>query len=996
MVNQTAISQCCPEFYKGTRCDKSCFVDESAVAYFPTTPFAGHSRTFVQAGFDDCDPNGTSGDKLCWSVDTSVTVQTIPLNALKFTGISSSDIFATEDEILTASATQDNELYVIVCLCKKDDYNQMLTGGTSSTKVDTANNLQALKNKYNGAGNNHANRCAKEQYFALNVIGANINGTTYAHNTAAGGGLGAAKDPLTVGDYVTISGSIVDVNGASASVLKTVTGPNDVGGGTTSGVYGGNLTEDIFRVIDRTKQIKPDCSTILTSYDSRVKYPFPVDGYIANPVIKTHDNVGGNYSKLENCSSCLQAYLAFVEGDASANTKGLGDIIDITDSTYNKILIDNPSTWPCTVQISRTFSLDATKAQNNSLDTSDISRPLLYSELDTPRTDGTIVCGNEEDRNDFTLLDTSLGLADPTFRNSVEGHYMTKNIFEFDRSIRKHNPNDASDDGTIINEAPSISTITFNCEYQRTARIDATDSGCGSSSGNIIALRPSENAEAAEYDYQLKSVSVALDNEPVNGTIIPAMFDDQADILDDGITIPDIVHGIHDAQPTFCTLVESTSLRGTQKWTRELNKPIVAKRGGKSLTDPDIGYSSDRKTYRGKIFIQRPNGAITPFYKYVGYYSSHLENGDQYNSSYEHVLPENDTTKFTDREREMFAADGDLAGRAIDEVIPFAPSFEIPAGFNLHGFTADNQKTQPATDNDNNPDGRPDGRSITVDGVAKYVFPGYANTSKITTDQRILDTSDGTQLTGLNFFFDSYLSAIGSMQTCSKQQTLTEYSRAVSNAPEPNDSRFVNPPYGADGGPSSFDNCFDFEIFDNSDPNNPIGVQFNYSPDENGLAPEFEYCSSTSPQYCRKFYSWPGNAINNPDPGDRNGSFGYFPTFPYNNPFSRINGSTTGNATTFGGADVTGDDVVDQGTGNVILYEGNGKKYQNSGLSGDSIEAVRIDSEWLNLWVEAKDPWCQACEGCLSQVSPNSTSSPFNYQMLGIPAQRKKDETSMS
>jgi hypothetical protein len=570
MVNQTAISQCCPEFYKGTRCDKSCFVDESLVAYFPTTPFAGHSRTFVQAGFDDCDPNGTSGDKLCWSVDTSATIQTIPLNALKYTDISASDIFATEEEILTASATQDNELYVIVCLCKKDDYNQMLTGGTSGTKVDTANNLQALKNKYNGVGNNHSDRCAKEQYFALNVIGASINGTTYAYNTAAGGGLGAAKDPLTVGDYVTISGNIVDVNGTAASVIKSVSGPNDVGGGTTSGVYGSILTEDIFRVIDRTKQIKPDCSTALTSYDSRVKYPFPVDGYIANPVIKTHDNAGGNYSKLENCSSCLQAYLGFVEGDASANTKGLGDIIDITDSTYNRILIDNPSTWPCTVQISRTFSLDASKAQNDFLETSDISRPLPYSEIDIPRSDGTTVCGNEEDRDDFTLSDTSLGLADPAFRNSVEGHYMTKNIFEFDRSIRKHNPDDATDDGTIINEAPSISTITFNCEYQRTARIDAGDSGCGSSSGNIISIRPSENADASDFDYQLKSVSVALDNEPVNGTIIPAMFDDQANILSDGIVSPDIIHGIHDAQPTLCQEITDAATRGTQKMDKRI------------------------------------------------------------------------------------------------------------------------------------------------------------------------------------------------------------------------------------------------------------------------------------------------------------------------------------------------------------------------------------------------------------------------------------------
>ena len=148
-------NKCCPDYYKATRCDASCF--DTGVAYIAATVFAGQAaeKVFVQAQTDDCDPDGTSGDKLCWQVDRNTPYNGAPAGANILTGVSGSDLFTTADAILDQSGTQDDNLWVVVCLCNKNEYFQMLSGGTSDVLVDTANNLQALKNKYNCTGDNH-------------------------------------------------------------------------------------------------------------------------------------------------------------------------------------------------------------------------------------------------------------------------------------------------------------------------------------------------------------------------------------------------------------------------------------------------------------------------------------------------------------------------------------------------------------------------------------------------------------------------------------------------------------------------------------------------------------------------------------------------------------------------------------------------------------------------------------------------------------------------
>ena len=381
MPSSDITKRCFPEYFKCTRCDTSCFAAE--IAYIATTVFEGvaNTKVYVKSQFDDCDPAGTSGDKLGWLVDRSTSTNSPPEGALILTGVSGSDLFDAAapgatgdacDNILDESVAQDNELWVVVCLCNKNEYFQILHGGTANNKVDTANNLQALKNKYNCDGDNHDDQCAEPQYFALNVIGASINGST-----------NNATNPLDVGDYITISGSLVNVSGASSAVYGTpssttadATEAQLVGGGSNDQSKSATLPEDIFRVIDRTKQIKPGCTG---GYETRLAYPYPITAYISSPVIKTHaaggTSAGSAYSYLENCQDCLQAYFGFMLGDSSRATKGLDDIIDMTNSTYNGTLSSCPSTWPCSVQISRTYSLDCTKAQASG-DQNNFARPV--------------------------------------------------------------------------------------------------------------------------------------------------------------------------------------------------------------------------------------------------------------------------------------------------------------------------------------------------------------------------------------------------------------------------------------------------------------------------------------------------------------------------------------------------------------------------------------------------------------------------------------------
>tara|TARA_R100000458_G_C8277913_1_gene253700 strand:+ start:4222 stop:7065 length:2844 start_codon:yes stop_codon:yes gene_type:complete len=932
-------SRCCPDYYKCTRCDQSCFFKE--VAYIETTVFEGvsASKVYVKSQFDDCDPAGTSGDKLGWLVDKSTTINSPPQGALILTGVSGSDLYDAVgspgaggdacDNILDESVAQDNELWVVVCLCNKNEYFQILGGGTSASKVDTSNNAQALRNKYNCDGDNHDDECAQPQYFALNVIGATIDGST-----------NNATNPLDVGDYVTISGSLQTVGGASAAVYGTpssstadATEAQLVGGGSNDQSKSATLTEDIFRVIDRTKQIKPGCTG---GYETRQAYPYPITAYISSPVIKTHatggTTAGSAYAYLENCQDCLQAYFGFMLGDSSRATKGLDDIIDMTNSTYNNLLDSCPSTWPCSVQISRTYSLDCTIAQNNIDDGNNYARPVYPSApTNPPEFEQEVVggqpCNDGEIANGLTqpsgLYYESDGLAG---RISKEGHYLTDNILSADRKIKEYDPGGVA------------TTITITAEYKRNLEIDQTPTKSSACPNNVKI-----NTEI-DFDYILNSVSVSTDMSTTKGTIVANILSPTQNQLHTGCAIPPLMPAVMNVQGQECENAAGTpdalGVADRYKQTTEVTY----------IGAPNSGYSFKTNVYKGRLYIQRPTGHVTPFYKYIGYYGNHLESipgvdrdGVSLEDGYpdDYILPENDASRFTTVERSIFKEDGARIGSAIDEVIPFAPYIELAAGFNVNGFNHIHQKTRDGEVVDSTA-GRSDLQSVTVDATAYKLYPGNSNTSKITFGD---PATDGFDLTGLPFYFDSYCTAISSMAGCSAQKTYIQYNDKLQNPSGANDTYLSRGNQNFIDQIHELDTCGKLHVVKENDGSGDIAAG--------------EFCNDNS--FCLEVYRYSSDA--------------HFIAACYNNEITRMNGSRTG----ADGAD--DDDVVDQTT--IIRYAGNGVNFRNSGLSGNTEEAVGIDSEWTQVYITAQDPWCRSCDGCISKVVPFTEGSPDNYRLIG-------------
>lgn len=941
MPSSDITKRCCPEYFKCTRCDTSCFAAE--IAYIATTVFEGvaPSKVYVKSQFDDCDPAGTSGDKLGWLVDRSTSTNSPPEGALILTGVSGSDLYDAVgspgaggdacDNILDESVAQDNELWVVVCLCNKNEYFQILGGGTSASKVDTSNNAQALKNKYNCDGDNHDDECAQPQYFALNVIGATIDGST-----------NNATNPLDVGDYVTISGSLQTVSGAAALVYGTPSGSTAdateaqlVGGGSNDQSKSATLTEDIFRVIDRTKQIKPGCTG---GYETRLAYPYPITAYISSPVIKTHatggTTAGSAYAYLENCQDCLQAYFGFMLGDSSRATKGLDDIIDMTNSTYNGTLSSCPSTWPCSVQISRTYSLDCTKAQERTTQ-NNFARPvypgpgLVGSASLTPVVTGGVICHDVANEDG---VGSGAGLYyENENRNSVEGHYMTDNIIGADRSM-------LDTAGTAYNNT-SPTTVTITAEYKRNLRIDQTPSKSSACPNNVKI-----NTEI-DFDYILNSVSVSTDVPSNKGTIVASILNERHNPLHTGCVDPPLLPAVISAQGKQCEVFgnQPDEFGVAERFKQTTEVTIIGA--------PNKGYAFKTKKYKGRLYIQRPDGSITPFYKYIGYYGNHLADvpgvrpdgttsADGYPDNY--ILPENDSSRFTAIERKIFKNDGARLGKPIDEVIAFAPYIELAAGFNVNGFSHTHQKTK-----DTDSTGRSDLQSVTVDASAFKLYPGNTNTSKITFGDA---ATDGENLTGIPFYFDSFCTALSSMAGCTAQKALAQYSDYVQNG------RVANRNFISRANQNGIDTI---ENDDRCGKSPHVGVVN----DGSGDFALGEICSLND-LFCRDIYRFSSDA--------------HFITSCYNNQITRMNGSRTG----ADGAD--DDDVLDAAGSNTILrYGGNGLNFRNSGLSGNTEEDVGIDSEWTQVFITAQDPWCRSCDGCISKVTPFTEGSPDKYRLIG-------------
>ena len=931
-------SRCCPDYYKCTKCDQSCFFKE--VAYIETTVFDGvpASRVYVKSQFDDCDPAGTSGDGLGWFVDKSVTINSPPQGALILTGVSGSDLYDAVspvpaggdacDNILDESVAQDNELWVVVCLCNKNDYFQILGGGTSASKVDTSNNLQALKNKYNCDGDNHDDDCAKPQYFAFNVIGATIDGST-----------NNATNPLDVGDYVTISGSLETVSGAAALVYGTPSGSTAdateaqlVGGGSDDLSRSATLSEDIFRVIDRTKQIKPGCTG---AYETRQAYPYPITAYISSPVVKTHatggTTAGSAYAYLEDCQDCLQAYFGFMLGDANRKTKGLDDIIDITDTSYNQTLDSCPSTWPCSVQITRTYSLDCTIAQNNINDGNNYARPVYPSAPATPP-EFELEVPNGQPCNDGPAEDNTASPAGLYYetdygRNSKPGHYLTDNILSADRKMKQFNPG-----GTAT-------TITITAEYKRNLEIDQTPAKATACPNNVKINTTND------FDYILNSVSVSSDMDTTKGTIVASILSPTQNQLHTGCAMPPLMPAVMNVQGQECENAgnnpDDTGQADRYKQTTEVTY----------ISAPTIGYNFKQSVYKGRLFIRRPTDHVTPFYKYIGYYGNHLSSIPDVSREGvstvpgfpdDYILPENDESRFTPVERGIFRDDGARIGSPIDEVIAFAPYIELASGFNVNGFNHIHQQTRDSSATDET-GGRSDLQTVTVDSVDYKVYPGNSNTSKITFGDA---GTTGTDLTGLPFYFDSYCTAISSMSGCGSQKNAPEYNDKLQN-PNGASSQFIS------RGNQNFIN----QIHEQDQCGK--GTHVTTENDGSGDLKLGEFCDYNP--FCLETYRYSSDA--------------HFIAACYNNEITRMNGSRTG----ADGAD--DDDVLDQTT--IIRYVGNGLNFRHSGLSGNSEEAVGIDSEWTQVYITAQDPWCRSCNGCISKVVPFSEGSPDNYRLIG-------------
>jgi hypothetical protein len=932
--------RCCPSYFKCTRCDTSCFAAE--IAYISTTVFEGVSGTkvYVKSQFDDCDPAGTSGDKLGWLVDRSTSIGSVPEDALILTGVSGGDLYDAVgspgaggdacDNILDESVSQDNELWVVVCLCNKNDYFQILGGGSSASKVDTANNLKALKNKYNCDGDTHTTTCARQQYYAFNVIGATIDGST-----------NNATNPLDVGDYITLSGSLVDVDGSSAAVYGTPSSSTAddtqaglVGNGS-GGLKSATLVEDIFRVVDRTKQIKPDCATALSGYTARLKYPYKIDAYVTSPIVKTHatggTSAGSAYAYLENCQDCLQAYFGFMLGDSSRTTKGLDDIIDMTNSTYNDTFSGCPSTWPCSVQISRTYSIDCTIAKSFS-DQNNYARPIYPSNPAStpdfsPQIAGARICN---DGPDVTGFGRSIGLdyEEVPRRNSLEGHNITDNIIGADRAIE-----DTS--GSNVNVFKP-SKITITAEYKRNYYIDQRPT-VSSACPNAQKIN-----STIDFDYTLNSVSVSTDVTSNKGTIVASILSPTDNALSKDIANPPLIPCVTNVQGGRCyTTPPQTPDLGVQERYQYRTDISI-------LDAPTNGYDASTNTYKGRLYIQRPDtGAITPFYKYIGYYGNHLADytaGDV-GTPDDYTPPEDDSARFTSIEREIFRRDRALVGKAVDQVIPFAPYIELAAGFNVNGFNHIKQKTRDG-EIVNTTGGRSDLQSVTVDATAYKLYPGNSNTSKITFGAA---GTDGYDLTGLPFYFDSYCTSLGSMASCTLQKALSQYSDLVGNQGDTN-RLFVSR-----GNQNFIEQIED----DDTCGQNPHYAFFR--DDGSGNAEDGETCG-VLPAYCQDIYRFSTDS--------------HMITASYNNKLTRMNGSRTG-------ADGVDDDDTLDGT-SILRYSGNGVNFRDSGLSGNAEEAVGIDSEWTSVFITAQDPWCRSCEGCISKVTPFTEGDPDNYLNLGI------------
>ena len=333
-------SNCCPEYYKaygteitgtGTRCtSRVTSIDPDLGA----SPASSEFIYVLKSLFD-----GQANDKIFFVYNSkSYKIEGDALNtATTYRGSSAKGTTVTSG--VSGFATTNaallglSNLYIIVCLCRKADYDAMIDSSTN--KIDATDHREAFGKRYNADGYAAGSTCSRQQYFAIDVLDSNLT-------LDGASGAVSVTNKFAVGDYITAAGDLRD--GPESSDNRVSAYKPDVGG--VSGTATSTLSEDIFRVID-INQIAASNSI----------YYKDIAAYIEGATVKTKAG-SGNEQYFTGCTTCLQAYFAFVKGDSSANTRGLDHVIDQGDNDTLAILNDTPSAWPCRVNFNRVFNID--------------------------------------------------------------------------------------------------------------------------------------------------------------------------------------------------------------------------------------------------------------------------------------------------------------------------------------------------------------------------------------------------------------------------------------------------------------------------------------------------------------------------------------------------------------------------------------------------------------------------------------------------------------
>ena len=692
-------SKCCTtEFFQAVRCDNSCFKQE--VAYIDVTEFTGKAPNiqYVRFGTDD------DGDDLCWFVDRTQTPGSAPVGATILTNLNdASDFFDSEDDILIESATQDDKLWVVVADCRKTDYDVILKGGSEAQYfINDATKAENFRKRFGSSTSDVSGNCLipRQQFFAFNSRTANIDGsTTHQGNSGSGD-----PDPIAVGRFIKITGNLVNANGLGALVYKNTVGNNAAETGTAST----SITNGIFRVIDIKRQTKPGTTNL--------KYFRNIDAYIANPVITQLD---------VNCSDCLQAYLnAEGQGGTNATFDTVIPFSVANNSTFGAALINSsPLTWPCRVNVNRTFDIRCDKVEVPSTSINKMRTRSGIIQPDQTLTTTSINCEVDSDNAPVPLGSFEFCYNDPLANNIPCG----TSIFN---EHRKANA--------------SIETVTINTEYTRNVRmvnnnLEPTATGCGT---DVKISRPAGGNTVLDFDYMLNSVSItSTGSGPITGdslhlSVFPT--EEATNALEVAI-----LPGWVDAQEKRCEQINNCNdiaqggaviPNGHLAFDEFSDEPVI--NGKYEPVTPTIGLDHDNKVYHGRIGWMTKTGEIIPMLRYSKYYCTAAAPKDQNSNPLPSVLGING----------VIADDAARLG-PIDLVVPLAPQVEIAAGFNVNGFLPSQQRTAVVADG-----GRSDAVTDPTDG-AKRCFPGKTHQSKITFGS---PSVDGNSISSLPFFLQSY------------------------------------------------------------------------------------------------------------------------------------------------------------------------------------------------------------------------------------------------